>query len=58
VEVKIDYSRLNEFKEIFKVIQTQIANDYIAEKGSYLAKEDLMSASIVCLLTNTYSTVS
>lgn len=54
-EITIDYVKLNTFKDVCKRLQHQISNDYQSENGSYMAKEDLMIASMICLLTKAYT---
>lgn len=54
-EITIDYVKMNAFKDVCVRLQHQISNDYQADNGSYMAKEDLMISSIICLLTKSYT---
>jgi hypothetical protein len=54
IKITIDYQKMSEFKVMFGQILHQLQNDYIAENGSKLLKEDADIAASICLLTKSY----
>ena len=54
MKVTVDYEKLNKAKELFIELRNQIMDDHVASTGSYLTKEDALTAATVCLLIKAY----